>query len=359
MQRNLPYREFSLKLHQKIFAQGKPSACQIELTHRCNHRCIYCYIPTASLQGEEEKEEWKVKQWENFLDFIFQEGIIWISFTGGEPLLKEDFLKIYLHAKKRGFLITLLTNGELLQKEIVEIFRRFPPFLIEITFNSVHQENFEKITGMRGSFQKTLASIELLKKYDIPFQLKTKLMTLNIEEVEEIKKFAQDLNVRWKWTYMIAPKLDGSLTPLTFRLPPERIVEFIRKEKGEKDKSFSLLVKKKENPLFRCGIGKWNFTIDPYGEIIPCTLLRSPSFPFRQETFIQNFRQFFLPLGNSSFTKNSPCRECEFFPFCHWCPALAYLEKGDKEEKIEYYCELAREWLQYLGDKREEIEPYL
>jgi len=54
------------------------------------------------------------------LDEVADAGCLWLLITGGEPLLRPDFRDIYMYAKRKGFLITLFTNGTLLDADIAD-----------------------------------------------------------------------------------------------------------------------------------------------------------------------------------------------------------------------------------------------
>ena len=80
------------------------------------------------------------------MDEIHKEGCLWLTFTGGDPLVREDFLEIYSHAKKKGFIVTIFTNGQAFTKEIFDYLGKSPPFSIEITKNEkvICQSRVEK-----------------------------------------------------------------------------------------------------------------------------------------------------------------------------------------------------------------------
>lgn len=352
IKKTISYLEFSRDWHQKIWQEGKLCACQIELTHYCNHRCLYCYIPENSLRGEFTSRELSYFEWRDFLDYIHKQGVQWISFTGGDPFQKDDFLNIYTYAKKKGFFITILTNAGNITPEIANYLSRYRPFSIDITLNSLRKDTFERISQIPGSFEKTLEGIELLRNKNLPFKIKTKLITLNYNEVEEFKKFAWRLKVKWTFSYKIAPRLNGDRSPLSYRLPPEKILEILsfQNPDGGKEPMYSLEKIRgqekeevsgiKNNPLYRCALGNWSFAIDPYGKIFPCSLLRQRSFPFHRGKFIKELEALFRPLKKATFYTDSKCKNCRWFRLCQWCPALANLETGEEETPIEYFCRL-------------------
>ena len=90
-----------------------PFDAQIELTYRCNLNCVHCYCVE-----EDKGKELGTKEVKIILDDLKKEGCLWLALSGGEPLMRKDFLEIYAYAQKKGFLITLFTNGQLFNKKI-------------------------------------------------------------------------------------------------------------------------------------------------------------------------------------------------------------------------------------------------
>ncbi|UCD72074.1 MAG: radical SAM protein, partial [Syntrophobacterales bacterium] len=113
--------------------QRVPLAGVLELTFRCNNRCMHCYVNKGADDGRERKKELSYDQMCRILDAIAEEGCLWLLLTGGEPFIRRDFVEIYTYAKRRGFLITLFTNGTLIDPEIADFLREWPPRSIEIT----------------------------------------------------------------------------------------------------------------------------------------------------------------------------------------------------------------------------------
>ena len=105
------YGTWSLAFHKKARGARLPINATIEVTHRCPLECAHCYnnLPVGdrgALGRELSTDEHK-----RILDELADAGGLWLLFTGGEIFARADFLDIYKHAKSRGFLITLFTNG--------------------------------------------------------------------------------------------------------------------------------------------------------------------------------------------------------------------------------------------------------
>jgi MoaA/NifB/PqqE/SkfB family radical SAM enzyme len=103
----------------------------------------------------------------NILDQIVDEGCLWLLLTGGEPFIRSDFIDIYTHAKKKGFLITLFSNGTTITPRIADYLADWRPFSLEISLYGSTQETYERITGITGSHSRCMHGIELLLEHNI------------------------------------------------------------------------------------------------------------------------------------------------------------------------------------------------
>src|SRR5439155_23363128 len=107
------------------------------------------------------------------LDELANTGCLWMLYTGGEIFARRDFLEIYGYAKRKGFLITLFTNGTLITARVADILAVARPFSIEITLYGRTRETYEQLTGIPGSFDKCMRGIDLLLERGLPLKLKT------------------------------------------------------------------------------------------------------------------------------------------------------------------------------------------
>ena len=116
------------------------------------------------------------------IDEIADAGCLWLLFTGGEIFARKDFLEIYTHAKQRGLLISLFTNGTQVTPAIADYLAVWRPFAIEITLYGRTRETYERLTGVPGSFDRCMRGIRLLKERGLPLKLKSVAVTINRHE---------------------------------------------------------------------------------------------------------------------------------------------------------------------------------
>ena len=107
----ISYAQFSERLNKQVIAKRIPINGSFELTFRCNLRCVHCYCNLPLNDQDAIEKELTSEEVLHIFDQIAEAGCLWLLLTGGEPLVRKDFLEIYTYAKKKGFLITLFNNS--------------------------------------------------------------------------------------------------------------------------------------------------------------------------------------------------------------------------------------------------------
>jgi len=350
--KEIQYKKFSWNTHAKNWKSKNPNVCQFELTFGCGLRCRHCYTDCYN-KPQYLKKELNTKEVKLILDKMYKAGVIWVCFTGGDPLTRKDFLDIYSYAKDKGFIVTIFTNGYSMTKKITDYLGKKPPFVIEMTLNAITKALYEKISQVRGSFEKVIKGIDLIMKNKISLKIKTQITKDNFSQRDEIKKFIEGLGLEFRPSVDLYARLDGDLAPCKLRLSPEEIL-ILNGLKEAFDNDCNLKTDKSnpsasrqesvtDNNLFRCAIGGGDGVhIDPYGNTFMCNLIREPKINLLKIDVAQA-QEKLLPLArNRVFTTDSKCKSCNLIESCRSCPGRAYVETGDMEAPIEYHCQLAQ-----------------
>src|ERR1700674_456714 len=225
MMEQLTYGAFSADLHQRQAGQRSPMQVSIEVTRRCPLECQHCYNNLPMGDQDARQREMTTEEHFRVLDELVEMGCFWLLYTGGEIFARKDFLEIYTHAKRKGFLITLFTNGTLITERTADYLRDWPPFAIEITLYGRTKETYETLTGTSGSYERCLHGIDFLRERGLPLKLKTVPTTVNKHEVVAMKEFSeQELHLDFKFDALVNPRIDCSQSPLAVRLSPEEVV---------------------------------------------------------------------------------------------------------------------------------------
>jgi MoaA/NifB/PqqE/SkfB family radical SAM enzyme len=262
-----------------------PLACQWEITCRCNLHCVMCYTDCFN-RPEKIRQELSTDEILRIMDELAEAGCLELCLTGGEPLTRPDFFQLYEHATRRGFLVTLFTNGTLITEPVADRLAALPPHRIEISLHGLTEDTFEKITLGRGSFQRCSQAIAWLIKRRIPLTLKTTAMTLNHQEILAIKQYVQGLgSVHYKLGEDMRPALDGSGEPFQFAMAPAALDDLNKQD----PQLWNEACRKQAQDTLPCRSGMQRFHIDAYGFLQLCSGNRAQGYDLRKGSFMEGF----------------------------------------------------------------------
>jgi len=354
---NTTYGEFSLALHDRIGDKRAAMDVTLELTRRCPLQCQHCYnnLPMGDLAAR--NRELSKQEYFSLLDDLAGMGVLWILFTGGEIFARKDFLEIYTYAKRKGFLITLFTNGILINEKIADYLCEYPPFGIEITLYGRTRETYEKLTAMPGSYDRCLRAIHLLLERGLPLKLKTVGTSINRHEIAEMRRFAEDeLGVDFKFDSMINPRIDCSQAPLGVRLSPEEVVtldlqwhKVADAHRKALEREFASPPRHGSDSIYSCGGGVRGFAVDPYGMMSICVISHRDMYDIRKGSVREGWEKFLMEVRGKRRTRPSKCAACQIRSVCDMCPANGELENNDPESPVDFLCEVAHLRAMVLG----------
>ncbi len=286
-------------------------------------------------------------QWCDILDELAEAGVLWLLFTGGEPLVRPDFAEIYMHAKRKGMLITLFTNGTTVTDEVADLLAAYPPFAVEVSLYGRTAPVYERVTGVPGSFERCMAGIARLAARPLLLRLKTPLMTLNRDELWEIKAYAESLDVEFRFDPLLNAGLAGSPEPAALRLSPEEVVAYQLAEPKGRESWCEFYERQAEvqfdrDRLFTCGAGVRSAHVDPAGRLSICMMAREPSYDLLRGSFREAWDAFIPEVRRSTMRSDARCRDCDLRAFCDNCPAYARMETGDPCGAVPFLCEVTR-----------------
>lgn len=162
----------------------------LELTERCNEKCLHCY---ASSGNSSKKEELSVMRWEQILQEGAGLGCRQVQFIGGEPLLVKGVFDLARTAKDLDYeFIEIFTNGTLLTKEKIKRIKDLG-INVAISLYSVVPEVHDLITKTPGSFKKTFAALEMLKEAQVPTRVGIIAMRQNESTLLETQQKLQEM----------------------------------------------------------------------------------------------------------------------------------------------------------------------
>lgn len=338
----------------RLIAQAgrrRPFDCNFALTYRCNLRCGHCYCRGSENAGVELSTA-RVKA---ILDKLVRLGCVTVTFTGGEPLLRDDFLEIYFHARRRGLLVGIFTNAQLLDAAMLRQLRRSPPLFVEITLNALTRRLYEEISGVQGSFAGLPERIRRIAR-QVPVSLKAVCLRRNKGQLRGLQRFSLLLGAgrddAFKLNYIIMPRMNGDPAPLQERLRPEELIVLRRQ-------GLPVLVDIDDLGCHACGTvsresavqRRWRYRcrtwvtacyIDPFGQLRFCPHSSAFSADLNRRSLSAGFYRVFPRVWHDRTGRGARCNACELRKLCYNCAVRARLETGDPDAAVPYYCALAR-----------------
>jgi len=347
---SVSFKVFSAKFDSPSSVKRIPMYGMIEVTRRCPLKCAHCYNNLPLEDQDALLHELTFDEHCRILDEVAEAGCLWLTYTGGEIFARKDFLEIYTYGKRKGLLITLFTNGTLITPEIADYLATSPPFCVEITVYGHTRETHERVTGVPGSYERCLGGIRLLAERKIPLKLKTMVLTLNEHEIWQLKSFVEDgLGLEFRFDPMITPRLDYSQKPLTYRLPPDKVLELDLKD-YKRSSEWRRVAEKftgcvsgptSDEEVYYCKAGITGFGIDPYGGMSLCLFSPSGRYDLRKGSFSIGWEDFLLKARSQKISRQTKCVHCAIRDLCGMCPPNSEMEKGDQEEPVDFFCEVA------------------
>jgi len=312
-----------------------------ELTPKCNFNCVHCY-----LHDHHVSEELSYKEIIEIIDILYEKEVLFITFTGGEIFTRKDFLDIYLYAKRKGFIVELYTNGALINDEIVEVFKKYPPLLVDISLYGSCEETYRKVTGISGAFDRVINNIKKLKESDIRVSVKAPILNIYYSELEKIKGIAKEFDIPFRTGFEIFPSIDNDSSVQKFSVPLKDALTYEFGEFKKHPRTFGeneeieLVNLLKERPLFRCKLGRASCAIDYKGNLCPCMSFRHVGKKITKENFDELWKSF-SEYPRMRASQEYKCLKCKAYDFCDICPAMMQFVHGNLEYVDKHFCRSA------------------
>ena len=326
---------------RRIVDDRVPVSASIELTMRCNLHCGHCYCPPGDRQSELTTSELI-----QLFDRMAEMGTLFLLMTGGDPLLRKDFPELYRHAKELGLLVTIFTNGTLIDDRIAALFEELPPYLVEISLYGLTRQVYERVVAVSGSFDRCLAGIHRVLAGGHPLALKCPVTRDNSHEIGGIAQLAADLGVDFRYDPVILATMEGRTEPHALRLDPEEIVAFEASD-VTKDRAWRSYLREEEQPhidseaLFSCGAGKNSFHVDPYGNVQVCLMVKNFRHSLRERPLEEIYYEEFPSILAIKRDEASRCGGCSHRAACNNCPGVALWETQDNHSHVDFACQLS------------------
>jgi len=344
-------------IRSEINSPRLPLEGEIDLTCRCNLRCRHCWlrIPANDPSG---KKELSFDEISRIIAEARAMGCRKWSISGGEPMLRPDFVEIFDMITRSSFPYSLNTNGTLITPSIARLLKRKGAKMVALY--GATKEVHDQITRTPGSFEATMQGFAYLREAKTGFIVQLIPMRGNYHQYAAMIELARSLSPVYRmgapWLYFSACGSAARNREISRqRLDPVSVINLDLPDTMDDDERITTAFSPfgEDDRLFAaCIEGGRAFHIDPYGGMTFCCFIRDPA--LRCNLQKGSFREAwddFIPsladkvLGNSEYRKN--CGSCDKSTNCRWCPAYGYLEHGRYSAKMSYLCRLADETRAY------------
>jgi MoaA/NifB/PqqE/SkfB family radical SAM enzyme len=331
-------------LNMRALELNVPLTGSIELTHRCNLACVHCYVNLAPNDREAQQRELTTEQWFNVLDQLAAAGTLWLTITGGEPLLRPDFCDIYRHAHGLGLITSVYTNATMITQRHVDLFAEHPPRLLEVTQYGYTRETYDRVTDAGENFDRFQRGLQRLRDLGVAITLKTMAMRDTKDEVHDMRRFAEREGLKFRFDAVISPRIDGGRGPLAQRLTPAEVAEIEHGHEERRQAAFDACSsgppRETDGRLYECGAGRMGFLIDPYGKLHLCELSRKPGWDVLRDGFEAGVQTGFKPLLAQNRSDMGGCGTCGAKTSCSNCVGMAELERLSPDLGNPYLCQV-------------------
>ncbi len=314
------------EMNQKALKLGVPISVHLDITYRCNERCVHCYL------DHDDHGEMTTAEIFDVLTQLADAGVFFLSLSGGEVLMRRDFFEIVERARQLLFNVKVKTNGVMIREREAARLRQLGVEQVQISVYSHRPEVHDAITKLPGSLKRTIRAIRFLKSQGLKVTIANVLMAGNFEDHSGVIALAKDLGVSYTLDPTITPKMDGDRSILALRIPGSALNQVLHNEElvGNVEEFCAPPPPPGEDIMegFPCSAGHTACYISPYGDVFPCVQFPLPSGNVRQQKFIDIWRYSpQLSEVRSIRAKDLPvCSSCAHVGTCTRCPGLAYAE---------------------------------
>lgn len=364
MRENRPVKQMPLTeyLYNKAGRARLPISGTFELSPVCNFSCRMCYVrKTAKEVSESPRPILTLEQWLAIAREARDAGVLYLLLTGGEPFLWPDFWTLYEELIRMGFLISINTNGSLIDGAAIERLKRLPPRRINITLYGASDETYEALCQTKGVFSRVKRAVEGLQAAGILVKLNGTFNPSNICDLEALVAYAESRKLILETTTYLFPPIrrDISQTGRNERFTPEESarhrLRVIRLQDGEERYQAYLkrvlegsvpppgLDESCIDPLdgkIRCRAGKATFWATWDGWMTPCGMMPEPKVELTGRPFLDAWRE--LVEKSDALALSGVCQTCPDQNICHACAAMAIAETGRSDGIPKYLCETVR-----------------
>jgi radical SAM protein with 4Fe4S-binding SPASM domain len=314
------------QMSAKALKLNIPLSVQLDLTYRCNERCVHCYL------DHDDHGEMTTAEIKHLLDEMADAGVFILTLSGGEIFLRKDFFELLEHARRLMFCVKLKTNAVLIRERQAARLRDLGVESIQISIYSHRPEVHDAITLIPGSLKRSLDAIRFLKAQGLKVIMANVLMAQNMHDYPGVRALAGELGVECTLDPTITPMMDGNRSVLDLGVDQTALRQVFRDTAlvGDVEEFCAIPAEPGEDDLDAtpCSAGDTACYVSPYGEVFPCVQFPLPTGNVRQQRFVDIWRhsEQMNDVRSIRVKDLTTCPSCTHVSNCTRCPGLAFLE---------------------------------
>ena len=343
-------------LHRKASITKTPISGTFELSPLCNMDCRMCYIKISKEKQESIARLRTNEEWIELAQKAKDKGMLFLLLTGGEPFLVKDFKELYIELHKMGFCISINSNGTMIDEEVIEWLKHYPPMRINMTLYGASDETYGRLCNNPNGFTQVTKALSLLKENNIQVKLNCSVTPYNKDDLKQMIDFAQEHDLVIQATSYMFPPLRKDETKIgqndrftaqdaalygayisAYSNGFDRFKEYI--ESGQlalydADDDCGVV----EGDHMRCRAGITSFWMTWEGKLLPCGMIPDKGL----DPWEVGFDAAWENAKNivSDIKLPVKCAVCGKKDECKACAAMVYTETGTYDKVPQYRCEM-------------------
>lgn len=343
---------------------GRPMTAAFELTPNCNLNCQMCYIHRPECGAVQKTQLKPVSFWRSVAEQARDMGVMTLVITGGETFLYPQAEELLESLMGMGFLISLNTNGTLLDERRIAWLKEHRPTKINISLYGGTDGAYERLCGCPDGFTRVSRTIDRLMSDGQNVYLNSVLVPENVADIPRMVEFAKPRGLIVHGATYIFPAGRYGIHTAPTRLTPEEAAQaellLERLQFGERPqlekclRRFKLMSMAQQGVISpaggfhdgegcsrsNCTGGRSSFAVSWDGRMMPCVLNAGVSVSLEDRTLAYAWEE--LKQQVEKLPLPTDCVTCPYQVVCNACPATVFNETGRFDTLTPYTCEFVR-----------------
>ena len=318
----------------------------MEVTSRCNERCIHCYIPHTNKTTDID-----FSLATKTIDQLHDMGTLSITFGGGEATLHPKLPQMIRYAREADLSVSLLSNLMNVSDDLFDALRESRMSLVQVSVYSMDAKEHDTITKVPGSLRKTLANIERLIDANVPVQISCPVMKTNYRSYKNVLSWAQDRSMKAYTDFIMMARSDGTTDNLDQRLTRAQARTLLEEIVHVDDDYRVMVAEEPREKLFMdqadrpvCGVAVNTLCMGVDGQCYPCSGWQGYKVgDLTTSTLAEVWNKspqlnYLRSIKRGDFAQ---CQGCADQNYCAMCMVRNYNETGDIFSTPKHFCEMA------------------